>query len=230
MRKYNYTRGLKKFHSRFPRVGKALTYAGYAVKAYQIASKIASIVNSEKKYFDAVGTEDPSSTIPTLTHLSNITQGSSDVSRNGDSVGLKTMQVKYQIQWHASATVNDAVRVVIVIDKDNENGTPMTTAQLMATTDLLSLRNMNFSRRFKVLHDDVYTINTTKNLIVKEYYKKFKMGKDRQGNKTVMKHITWNNNDQTEERNHIYMLCFTNVSTENLPHITYFSRLRFYDN
>lgn len=230
-KKYNY--GYKRFQNRFKTAGKVMGTIGtginVATKAYQIATKLAAIINSEKKYYDVSSNNSPRSGVPIVTHLTGITQGDTDQERHGDSIGLKTLQFNGLLTWDADSSPGDRCRIVLIMDKENEAGTPPTSGLVYdQTDDVYGLRNMLYPKRFRVLMDKVYTLDVSRKTIPIEYYKKFKMQKDFQGNPTQMKHITWQSGD-TEARNHIYVLMFCNNASYG-PTVYYKSRVRFYDN
>jgi len=233
MKRNTYSTGYGKFATRFKKTARFIGTAGSVLstanKAYQIATQIASIINSEKKFFDAATNGSPRSGVPVIQHLTGVSQGDADNNRNGDSIGLKALQMNGILTWDSESAAADRVRLVILMDKDNEAGTPPTAGQVYEmTTDVNGLRNMEWPKRFRILMDKVYTRDSDKDAIHVEYYKKFKMMKDFNGNPTQMKHITWQSGD-TEARNHIYIMMICNNATVG-PTFTYRNRIRFYDN
>jgi len=81
-----------KFKKAYPKTAKAIQYIGntarIAHQAYNMAKVVASIVNSEKKYHDKYSSINTDVTGQVI-HVSDIAQGDTNTSRNGDTVAIK---------------------------------------------------------------------------------------------------------------------------------------------
>lgn len=225
---------MKSFSKNYPRTYKAIKYGGSALKvahqAYNMAKVVASIVNPERKYFDV-----PINTAPdtnaSITCLTNMAQGDTTITRNGNSVALKSLQVDGIISWD-STNPTERVRVMMVRDNDNLGGTAPAITDILESANIIGLRNKNTPKRFTVLYDKLHTCNTSQLTKHISYYKKFKMLKDKKGNPTVSQHLYFDGataNDYT--RGHIFLIMLGSTATASTTStFTANTRIRFYDN
>jgi len=136
--------------------------------------RTAGFLGIEKKFYDtlynqtavattAAGAEaDPAGN---LKCLNAITQGDGESSRDGRRCIIKSIQVKGFIDADVKSDLADVssgkkVRVLLVLDKQT-NAAQLNSEDVLkdaATIDMTSLRNLQYSQRFKVLHDRVYTL------------------------------------------------------------------------
>ena len=224
---------MKKFKKDYPNLHKGIRYTKNAIniasKAYTMAKAIAAVVNSEKKYFDVAPAAASVGTTGWLTCLSYVPQGDTNVTRNGQSIALKSVLFKPVIHWNA--TGDQSLRLIIFRDNDNEETIAPTIGQLLETSNFLSPRNMDNPKRFTVLYDKIFTRDTTVGYkYPKGLYKQFFNKKDYRGNPTIAQHITWTGANGTDTaRGHLYFLAIGNQDN-NLPSVALYSRIRFYDN
>ena len=233
--------GYNKFTKAYPKIAKGFRYAKggiqLASQAYTMASTLAGIINSEKKYHDITITQiRPTSGLgSTLQLLTGVPKGDNTVSRDGESIALKTLNLKLHANFTDAAPDAAAARVVIFRCNDNMDGvTPSLTQILAPQPTVMTMRNLQFPKKFTVLFDKVFTkSNTNYNKII-EYYKKFKMMKDNKGNYTRVRHVTWTTDDGvTNDRigkGHLFVLYITNVTTSGQVEFNGFSRIRYFDN
>lgn len=222
------------FAKKYPKTAKAIRWTGNALKvahqAYNMARVVASIVNAERKYHDYTTGINPDTTAQ-LVQLTDIDQGDSKELRNGDSIAIKSLQIDYEIKFDADVPL-EAVRVIIFRENDNGEGAIPTSSQLLESDAVKAFRNKDFPKKFKVLYDKYHSCDTSKLLVHRNYFKKFKMMKDRKGNPTRSAHITWSGVNGTDiGRGHLYLLVVGNQPTANTTSEFYLnSRVRFYDN
>lgn len=226
---------MKSFTKKYPKTARAIRYGGNALtiahQAYNMARVVASIVNSEKKYHDVSFTINPDVTTQ-LQSLTQIPQGNTDITRNGDSVAIKSLTFKCQY-FSDPAVTAEAVRIMLIRDYDNANGTAPTGAQILeSATNIISFRNKDFPKRFKVLMDKVITTNTNIKTRFIDKYKKFNMMKDKKGNPTVSQKVTFTGLNATDiARGHLYIVVLGNTATgATASQLNFNSRIRFYDN
>ena len=143
-----------------------------AVKA--INQRSAGFIGIEKKFFDSYVTngaivntcagaeQDPAAN---ASCLNAIAQGDGESSRDGRKCVIKSVQVKGLLKGvslpdQPDATPSPEVRVVIFVDQQT-NGAQCNSEDVLldgAGIDVLSLRNMQYSRRFYTLFDRTYTM------------------------------------------------------------------------
>lgn len=92
----------------------------------------------------------------------------------GDFIGMQSLIKSVQVRYFAS-TGSDPVRVMVVVDKEHHGGyapTGLDWDKLMELkTSVLTLRNHNYSKRFKVIFDD-YVQSFNGDGIAGEHYNK----------------------------------------------------------
>lgn len=226
---------MNSFQKSHPKIYKGLVYGGNALKvahqAYNMAKVVAAIVNSEKKYFDT----NPSSQIdhgtPYILGLTQMAQGDTNITRNGNTIALKSLQATLQLKFDP-LIADEVIRVVIFRDNDNNSGTAPTVSDIYENPDVLSLRNKNTPKRFTILYDKTYTSNTSNTMKIINYYKKFPMQKDAKGNPTRSVKAYFDGTAATDStRGHIYLYVMGNIPTgTTLSSIYGYTRLRYYDN
>lgn len=94
--------------------------------------------------------------------LSQIAEGTSSGSRTGNTIQLKNLTVKLDVTPNStvaqSAPRSSAIRILIFIDKQT-NGLQCGLTDVLTTQEITSMRNMNNTSRFHIIHDQVHVIN-----------------------------------------------------------------------
>lgn len=148
-----YRRMKKKYRKRKGETG---SYWNTAYKAYRLASKVASLVNAEHKYYDTQSGFQ-SDYNGTLNSLVPIPQGDTQSTRDGDSLKIRNLDLRLQMN---SVTSASHVRMVVFIDKLNT----ITAASDMyedAGSVFAHLSQKKHMNRYDtvVLFDKTYTLN-----------------------------------------------------------------------
>lgn len=210
-------------------------------KAISIATKIATAVNSEKKYYDDayVPTGVPTAT-PIVRLVTAIGGGTTVNSRIGNSISLNKIVSKHVINWNNPALATGAVilRHMYLIDRNDNASTAPTIAQILQNTGtplltIYSPMNMENKERFKVLKDDLLFMDVQKQMIETKWLHRFNLKKDIKGNRTEAHHVTWSSGTSTAtQRGHIYEVWASySVGTGvNDPSVGGYNRVRYYDN
>lgn len=204
-----------------------------AIKGFKIASKIASIINSEKKFKDDyyLPTTVPFAT-PIVRLMTGIPQGTNDGQRVGNSVSIESMQSKYRIKWGTGT--DGEIRHIIFTSKNNQYGSTPEPGQILqdATTPITNMVSpLNKLNRYdyRIIKDEHITQNSQKLVEYKEYYHPFKMTKDAQGNRTVKHHCLFNAAGATDIADgHVFEMWL--ASGTNPPTVGGYNRIRYYDN
>lgn len=216
-------RGVVKYGPRVARV---------ASTAYKTAMAVASLVNAEYKYNDVYGNTTIGVT-GSIDLITGVDGGTTDQTRNGDSVMMKYVYVKGMWQKHATAT-NTYVRTMIIRDMNDNDGTPPTLSQVLANTTapqcIWSFANKDNTGRFKVLYDKVHMLDAYHTMVNLKWYHKFVMGKDKRGRPIKSAHCTWNSGTSTDTaKGHLYLITLSS-ETLNKPTNIYYSRFGYLDN
>lgn len=208
--------------------------AGLALKAYRIASKVAALVNTEKKmYTDWYISTVLNTGTPILRLITDIPAGTGGGQRDGMEIALKSLHSRFNIDWNGSGT---QIRRILFYDKNAELGTPPTLSQLLENASspvyqMNSPLNENNRGRFKIISDVVFNDNMQSPHSQWKKYKKFIDMKDNHGNRTVSHKVTWTGTNGTDtDKNHIYEFIMANGGTTNMPIISGMNRITYIDN
>jgi len=131
----------------------------------RLARSIAPIIgdtNSEHKYFDQVSSINTIGIgTPTLLAFTNMAQGTTDITRIGNSVKARSLAINCRLRSDFQNLYVDNItsvtfRLTLFVDK-SKNGTNPDAASLAQmfqdTTSIVSAKNINFTDRFTILKD-----------------------------------------------------------------------------
>lgn len=201
--------------------------AKVATTALSIAKFAKSMLNTEVKFFDIY---DAGVLNPGLggngTYLTPIPEGTSEQERNGSQVKIKSIHSNFMF-YHNTGSVQQTLRVMIVIDKEGGNVAP-------ASGDLLQLNggspsnsqmvvaphNWNNGLRYKILHDSVHTVHADRPVAHINFTKDYGEGGE------LIRYRTGSNIAETTS---VYAVIFCDVAT-NVPPFLQFTRIRYVDN
>lgn len=196
------------------------TYTGLAMKALKMAVKLKGIINSEKKTINQTVYNSTITTTAGVTLLTGIAQGDTETTRDGNSVLLKSIELKGHLSYGAaSGTVVD---MFIIEDKKAVNGTSPTFAQAFdgSPSNQNCWKNMAFENRFVykwhkrfVQDNNIDTIPIDETLYLGDNH-----------------HLKWTSTLSTDTENgHYYLYTWSNKAVD--PPVVYMdNRLRYYDN
>lgn len=166
-RKYRATKKAP-FAKRLYKAGKyAYKHRSTAVKAFQLAKKVARMVNVEYKFVPIEIAGQSVTQIGTvIPFLDNLPQGDGSTDREGDSIKLMRFSCRGFITQNASAQ-KTAVRVILFRGKQ-ENAQPYLVQDILDAqnyTNNLFLAPKSFSEKFrsKILFDKVYHMSNNGN-------------------------------------------------------------------
>lgn len=194
----------------------------------QLSKKVAylaSMINSELHYHDNTSIDQYRlNNAGSVSILSNPSQGDTNATRTGNSILTKSLFLRFTYLSDGDVT-QTYIRVIIFMDKEQNNATAAVTDVLQEATINSPLKIGN-GKRFKVLKDNLVTLNTGSSL-----------SKTQKVYIPLKTHIKWNPSASETRENHIYCLLISNQSstsgagsTEGRPVIDLYSRLAFYDN
>lgn len=137
---------------------KMVSYGGTAVKALSLAKTAIGLLNAEHKFIDSPisGVNIPST--GSITLLSATAEGDGASQRNGRSIKLKDMYLRFELN---RGTVDNLARV-LVVRQTMTNGAVPPLADLFAdSTNVMSGYNKEFmGQQYQILHDSFHTITT----------------------------------------------------------------------
>ncbi len=151
------------------------TYVPYAIpsKAITIAQlndRTGGFLGLELKFFDTEVTNTVFSATwaalePATTNLTAIAQGDGESNRDGRKYTIKSLHIKgfleTAVQESQTAPLSDILVRMVLVHDTQTNGAQLTATQVMdagGTDDINSFRNLQFTKRFRVLHDKTHRI------------------------------------------------------------------------
>lgn len=211
-----------------------------ASRALTVAKGVASLINTEKKYFDTIAVSSGLNTSVAIQALTAIPQGVTGTTRVGNEVKATSLLLRYFLKWNSTTVVGQRARIMLVRDlSEGVLGSSVTinnilqyssTAQQLMESPL----NMDYGKRFQMLFDHVYCQNTQVGGVYKDFYYNF-APLTKQTNKVSRKtnpHIRWYGVNGTDyDFGHVYMIVIGDQPSGSFTStIEYMSRLRFIDN
>lgn len=164
---------------------------------------------------------------PQYSQLTNVTQGDTDITREGDTI--VPIKLKLRANLDGNATTTSRVRLMVVDwFPDSATETPTFSALLeSATSTVATLSPLNFDDKkdkFRVLYDKVFILHgqnaTGGDLSHRKINVNIKLN-----NKKMSKRITYDNSS-TDGQHQIY-LCGISDQTVSGPDVTWYSQFIF---
>lgn len=178
-----------------------------------------NMINAEYKYIDTVTTVSPVANTGTVTYLSGIAQGVTDITRIGNKILFK------DIMWRMQASINDTALTsalrIIVFSARQVNGVLPTVAEVLQTVSQLAPLNRDNTKQYVIIKDYLWSLNfanDSETKIVKGYH-------------VLNYHANYDGATAAigdAEENHLFMLCISDDAT-NGPVFTFDCRIKFYD-
>lgn len=210
-----------KYASSHLRTGDALATA---VAAYKLATYVRGLLNVEKKLNDvsyagacaAIHVNTPG------TLLTGLAQGDTRYQRNGAQVKATSLFLRMLINLNTAGIPQQRLRLMIVRDISSDGAAPLL-GDILNSASIVSPLNTTNSHRFKVIKDNVITVDNNSaqsSQLVKQYYKF--------GHKVKFSGTSAAQTDCTT--GHVYLFVCTDNVGNDIPIINYFSRFRYIDN
>lgn len=173
------------------------------------------IPKPELKYKDTTASGTTITTTGTIVRLDNISDDASDTGRIGDKITARSIQMRLAITPNATAGSN-FLRVILFLDKQPNGSTATTSLLLEAPTNYNSPLYLAYGKRFKVLFDRTYTVDTdaTGSQVDKLFRK--------------LRYVAEFNDSGNVSTNQLNVLFLSDQAT-NGPSISYYFRLRWID-
>lgn len=119
------------------------------------SNKVARVIhkNAEKKFHDIdISGWAPYGGASTVTYLTDIDQGDTDATREGNMIHLKSIQLIGQVQAHATPVVDSIVRVILFTSREHETANPVP-ADILESDAIHSLYQHENKGHYKILKD-----------------------------------------------------------------------------
>lgn len=229
---------LGKFKKAYPRAHKVLTTIGgvakTAYKAYGLATTIASLINVERKHLDKKSDGVYISTTASLSVLNDMAQGTSDITRVGNSVLSKSIQGKGLVYWNTAASGPEVLRVMVFRDAENTDGTPPAISEVLEETSspavMSSPLNIRNTQRFHIIFDKNYILDQYHPMFKFKFFNQFPVLKDKMGRRIKGIHAKYNAGTTSAwAEGALWIMVVSNAAT-NGPGISWYTRYRFIDN
>lgn len=199
-------------------------------KKKQVATIAKRVFNSgtEMKYFDGVADESAISSGGSSYLLTNIPQGATNITRDGNVVRIRSVEVNINMYIVVAAVLQEyscAYRFVLVLWKSDEDIDPVSTAKIFQDVSAQRAVNtpflFNTRKKYRILADRRVTSTWTgTNQKVIRIVKKFPgLG--------IKQSYTDSANNQAF--NQISLHIFTDSTAVDHPRITFYSRVLFTD-
>jgi len=153
--------------------------------------------------------------------LTGVAQGDGDGARTGNSILVKSLQVKGVVTRTTSGDAVQTCRIVIVQDRQNvaDSSNPGYTT-VFASSYPQTMLNALTVGRFSILYDNIFTLDTAKCL--SKFFNIYI---------PLNCHVRFNGAASTDiQRNGIYMFTISTQATTNQPVLSWTGRLSYHDN
>lgn len=221
-RRKTYSRSRKRYTRRAPQTG-LVSYAATATRALALATRLASIVNSEKDNFDVAVNIQPN-LIPIVQPLQLIPEGDDIGDREGRSIKLNSLTLHLRFLQNPSNTGQSTVRFALIRDNWAQGAYPAFT-DIFVSTLMDTFRQINSvdAGRFTVLMDKTVILTPLTggraNVSVKKTW-------------NIESHVKFIGTGGTSTaigKGQMYVICWSDQAA-NSPSVIYQTRTRYYDN
>lgn len=181
---------------------------------------IRTLINVERKFIDHSFITNITNGSPQVNILTDVAQGSTNITRDGNSILLKTLQLDGIVVKHASAT-QTLFRWMIVEDTQQQSDTAPTYTDIFdsasSNTPRLNVANVG---RYKILKKSSNILLTADRPIANiKYFRRFRNH-----------HCRFNGTSASDfQKGHLYLILISSEAT-NVPSPAISSRCTFFDN
>ncbi len=195
-----------------------------AFKALQIALATKRLLNVEKKWHDVDGFNINASQSGTIIQLTNVAQGDTSQTRDGDQLKILSLQLK--LFGVRDSVANASLMRVMIVQDSQTNGAIYALSDLLedasVSNNMLSPANLDNKYRFKIWYDRLHPMIESASNAIKVINKFFnKAVKIRFDNESaVISSLTSNS---------LSLVVICRQST-NVPTFTHWCRIRYVDN
>lgn len=186
--------------------------------------KLKGLVNSEIFKIDTDVTQSPILYDGVYTsNLAAIANGDTDITRTGNSVYVRSVNVKGQVEWNPAGLGVQYMRVMVVLDTQQIGDTAPTPAQVIQTVGGSNSYNAHLQiatvGRFKILSNTIFAVN---GVAVKSRAINI--------NLPMRHHIRFNGTGSGDiQRGGLYLMAISSSAADG-PLLSFNSRTSFHDN
>lgn len=222
--KKNYRRRFRRYKTRSKqRQWGKYGYSNLAQTALKTAQWVAGLVNAEAKdYYVTQTTINPNNNGQIVSLNSGIVQGTGDSQRTGDSIKMKTLTIRGQLQAQSNLPgAAELVRIIIFLDKQNEITTGAELLNIIGSNlSVLSPKDDDKYYQTSFLYDR--TFNMSLNQYPQKIFKKIIK---------LNTHVKYNNTNNDIENGALKLFYVTQQPvTTGATHLQFSSKLTFMDN
>lgn len=192
-----------------------------ALKALKKTTYLSGLVNSEKKVFEynQVPTAVPNLPNGYRLPFTAIGQGDTMVDRNGNSIFARYLNIKGTIYADNANTAASSVRVWLIKDTQQTSDATPPFLEVFANPNINTMLNRDTLGRFTIMYTKQFNFSPGGSKI-----QNFNI------NKVFRHHVRYNGPASTDiQKGGIYLFALSD-SAANQPLLSFFGRLRFYDN
>ncbi len=180
----------------------------------------------ESKFINTSVTETPVAGTSDLVLVNGVTQGDTEITRDGESILITSLQYNLDILADADMAIDIDVDLLLVLKRD-VRGTVISMTNFLVADDITEMRQVQNSKNFKVLHRQKIhiphpAVAGSSFRTVYRYYHKFKKP-------LKTKYLSSSALVAGIDRNAIYLIIMTNAGATFLPTINGQVRVVFKD-
>lgn len=150
--------------------------------------------------------------------LTAVAQGDGDSARTGNSIYVRSLNIRGQIIFNSSGTNPQFLRLMVVIDRQQIADSAVSTTTVLAGGYNSHLNSLNVGR-FTILHSRTYALDDNDRLVTNFVI-----------NLPMRLHVRYNGTANTDiQRNGIWIVAVSSEPT-NGPKLVFDSRLSYHDN
>lgn len=191
-----------------------------AMTALKIAKGVRSLINVEFKTVDSTISAANILTTGVCYCWSAMAEGTGDDERTGTSIKAKSLLLRFKLNFNSSGNPAQCIRCIMFIDQVC-HGAAATTTEVLEASDIYSPLNLEYTKRFRVLKDQTFTLRGELDAVFRKWFFKF-------GHETKFIGNTANPADYGDGQ--IYLLILTDEPSINYPTVTMKGRFRYVDN
>lgn len=191
-----------------------------AQSAYRMAKQMQGIINSEKHFHD---TENVLTAGNGIFRLINLQHGNDHGERTGNSILLKSIYLRGQVEINPLVLNNTRFQIVIIRDNQQQaDTTPALSHIFEDSNDPESMLNITHMGRFTIVWSSRTRYLTPASggkpiFILNKYIK-------------LNKHVRFNGPNVTDVQKGCYYMCILTSESTNYPSVNIRSRISYYDN
>lgn len=183
------------------------------------AAKRAAMMTAETKYKDR-SFNGLVSNLGQFYVLNGVAQGDTVTTRDGNSIRMKSINVRSFVNHASAGPAEQYVRTVIFVDTQADTIAPDIDEIFTTNASVDSFRNMNNTKRFRIYRDDVVYVSSQNPIARRTYNIKSTLPVKYLGTSDTLNDIASNS---------VYILQYSNASGADVPNAQYTARVKFVD-